>query len=86
MYMYMFYCFIIIIMQVANAVGAALGMIAGYSDSVESLSEAMKKVKAEFQDKPENEIRDEAQRRLVKECIDKAIENARHKSTLHVQI
>ena len=77
---------VLLTIQVANAVGAALGMIAGYSDSVESLSQAMDKVKAELQDKPENEIREEAQRRLVKECMDKAVANARLKGTVHVLV
>ena len=56
-------------------------MIAGYSDSVESITQAVAKIEGEMKDKSDNEIREEAQRRLVKECVDKAKNNARRKGT-----
>ena len=56
-------------------------MIAGYSDSVECITQTVAKIEGEMKDRSNNVIREEAQRRLVKEYVDKAKNDARMKGT-----
>lgn len=80
MYNYVPYMHVVILSQVANAVGAALGMISGHSESVESLSDVIATIKiGQTLERSDKEIRQEAQRLIVEKCVDKAMSNARLK-------
>ena len=58
--------------QVANAVGASLGMVSGQCDAIERLPQALSN----------EEDKKEARKKIVDRCIENAIQNARSKGIL----
>ena len=66
-------------MQVANAVGAALGTVAGRSERAESLREVIESLKSKYSDLTEDELRNKAIESLIQKGIEIATEAARKK-------